>query len=274
MQPLQPSPLADIGACEDDALDLIDAALVLAAMDMQGADLAKIHAHVDRMTADVAAHAGATNDTQVRADALSEVIFARYGYQGDRETYDDPANANMLQVITRRRGLPVALAILYLGIAHRLGWEAAGLNIPAHFIIRIGDAESHVLQDPFDGGALLTAEQIPLKLAPLGLTRDQLRPSMFHPLPVRAVLVRLLNNLAARAEANKDLRRALDLHERMTVMAPLFAGLWWERARLERQMGRLSAARGSLTNMLETTRDPELVRHVKQAIAALARSLN
>jgi regulator of sirC expression with transglutaminase-like and TPR domain len=274
MYPLQPSALADIGACEDAALDLIDAALVLAAMDVPGTDLASVHAHVDQMTADVAALAGDATEPSLRAEALSDVIFARYGYQGDRETYDDPANANMVQVIQRRRGLPVALAILYLGIAHRLGWQAAGLNIPAHFIIRIGDAESHVLQDPFDGGAQLMPDQVPLKLAPLGLTRDQLRPSMFHPLPVRAVLVRLLNNLAARAEANKDMRRALELHERMTVMAPLFAGLWWERARLERQLGRLSAARGSLTNMLETTRDPELVRHVKQAIAALARSLN
>ncbi len=274
MYPLQPSALADIGACDDAALDLIDAALVLAAMDAPDADLAAAHAHVDAMTADVAALAGAAQEPRERADALAQVIFARYGYSGDRDTYDDPANANLLQVIARRRGLPVALAILYLGIAHRLGWEAAGLNIPAHFIIRLGDAENHVLQDPFDGGTLLTVEQIPLKLAPLGLTRDQLRPSMFHPLPMRAVLVRLLNNLAARAEASKDMRRALELHERMTVMAPHFAGLWWERARLERHLGRLSAARGSLTNMLETTRDPELTRHVKQAIAALARSLN
>jgi regulator of sirC expression with transglutaminase-like and TPR domain len=274
MHPLQPTPLADIGACDDAELDLIDAALVLASLDMRNADLESAHAHVDAMTADVLLLARGAQEPHERASLLAAVIHSRYGYTGDRETYDDAANANMLQVIERRRGLPVALAILYLGIAHRLGWEAAGLNLPGHFIIRIGDADNHVLQDPFDGGATLTTEEVPLKLAPLGLTRDQLRPAMFNPLPMRAVLVRLLNNLAARAEAAKDLRRALELHERMTIMAPHFTGLWWEKARLERAMGRLSAARASLTNMLETTRDSELTQHIHKAITALARSLN
>jgi regulator of sirC expression with transglutaminase-like and TPR domain len=274
MYPLQPTPLADIGTCEDTELDLIKAAIVLAALDDRYANVDAAHRHVDAMTAEALMLAKGATEPQARAQLLADVIHSRFGYTGDRNNYDDPANANMLHVIERRRGLPVALAILYLGIANRLGWEAAGLNVPGHFFIRIGDAETHVLQDPFDGGAILSAEQVPLKLAPLGLTRDQIRPAMFNPLPMRAVLVRLLNNLAARAEANKDLRRALELHERMTIMAPHFTGLWWEKARLERLLGRLSAARASLTNMLETTRDPQLTKHVRGAIAALARTLN
>jgi regulator of sirC expression with transglutaminase-like and TPR domain len=272
MHPLQPTPLADIGTCEDSELDLIRAAIVLAALDHRQADVAAAHHHIDAMTT-AALRLGAT-EPRARAELLADIIHRRFGYTGDRDSYDDPANANMLRVIERRRGLPVALAILYLGIASRLGWEAAGLNVPGHFFIRIGDADSHVLQDPFDGGAILSTEEVPLKLAPLGLTRDQIRPAMFNPLPMRAVLVRLLNNLAARAEATKDLRRALELHERMTIMAPHFTGLWWEKARLERALGRLSAARASLTNMLETTRDPLLTKHVRNAIAALARTLN
>jgi regulator of sirC expression with transglutaminase-like and TPR domain len=274
MYPLQPSPLADIGARDDSALDLIEAALVLASLDYKQGDVAAAHQHVDAMTTEVQQLAQGTQEPEHRAAALAAIIHGRHGYTGDRDSYDDPANANLLQVIERRRGLPVALAILYLGIAHRLGWEAAGLNVPGHFIMRMGDAGAHVLQDPFDNGALLTVEQLPLKLAPLGLTRDQLRPAMLNPLPMRAVLVRLLNNLAARAEATKDLRRALLLHERMTLMAPHFTGLWWERARLERATGQINAARASLTNMLDTTRDPQLIKHVRQAIAALARALN
>ncbi len=274
MHPLQPTPLTDIGTCDDAELDLISAAIVLAALDYRSGDVVAAHSHIDAMTADVLLLAKGATSPRARADSLAAVIHGRYSYVGDRMSYDDPQNANMLQVIERRRGLPVALAILYLGIAGRMGWEAAGLNVPGHFFMRIGDAESHVLQDPFDGGAVLHADQVPLKLAPLGLTRDQLRPAMFNPLPMRAVLVRLLNNLAARAEASKDLQRALVLHERMTIIAPHFTGLWWEKARLERAMGRFSGARASLVNMLETTRDPQLTKHVRNAIAALARMLN
>ncbi len=72
----------------------------------------------------------------------------------------------------------------------------------------------------------------------------------------------------------RELARALVLHERMTTIAPSFTGLWWERARLEQLMGQVHAARGSLSAMLETTRDATLRTRIRAALDALARSIN
>ncbi len=48
---------------------------------------------------------------RARSMTLSRVIAGTFSYQGDRQTYDDLQNANLMRVIDRRKGLPVALAI-------------------------------------------------------------------------------------------------------------------------------------------------------------------
>lgn len=52
-------------------------------------------------------------------------------------------------------------------------------------------------------------------------------------------------------------------------MAPAYGHAWWERARLELVDGDVTAARGSLSAMLEITRDPDLRRRVTDTLGSL-----
>jgi len=88
-------------------------------------------------------------------------------------------------------------------------------------------------------------------------------------MPNRAVLVRLLQNQASRAEQAGRGRRALELYVRMTTMAPDYPHAWWERARLELVDENISPARSSLGAMLEITRDAELRRRLTETLEAL-----
>jgi regulator of sirC expression with transglutaminase-like and TPR domain len=262
--------LAELAALDDTELDLLEAALMLAALDHPGARLASFRAHLDQMTDECALIAGNTHTAIVRAEALSQCIAFDHGYTGDRANYDDPANANLIDVIDRRQGLPVAISIIYIGLCRRLEWPAAGLNHPGHFLIRIGSDDEHVIQDPFTDGRLIpTGRTIAGFDAP---TAPPIDPA--NVLADRAVLVRLLNNLASRAEKADDLPRALEMHSRMAAIAPHYPAVWWERARLEQQMGHLSAARASLIHMLETTRDAALRIKITNRLEGLTRSVN
>jgi len=260
------------GLLDDDAIPLDEAALALAAPDHPALDITRHRRQIALWTAHLLARDAGTAASQ-RAAALAAVLARDGGLTGDRDHYDDPANADLIRAIDRRRGLPVTLSILYVALARRVGWAADPLNVPGHVLVRVGRDADSVLIDPFEGGRILDNRGLHELVARV-LGRDA-RPEPRHlqPLGNRSTLVRLLSNQATRARRAGDTARALELHARMTAIAPGFTGLWWERARLEQLHGRVADARASLSSMLETTRDPALRARIGAALDALARSL-
>jgi regulator of sirC expression with transglutaminase-like and TPR domain len=174
----------------------------------------------------------------------------------------------MICVLDRRRGLPVSLSILYVAAARRIGWSANVLDMPGHVLVLVGSAASPVIIDPFAGGTRVGADRLAALLEASAMHGQPV--AKVSAMPNRAVLVRLLQNQAARAEQVGKGRRALDLYERMTVMAPDYAHAWWQRARLELVDGNVTQARSSLGTILEITREPELRRRVSDTLASLS----
>lgn len=262
--------IAHLGLLDDDAIMLDAAALELAALDHPGVSLDPHIELLGEMTDRLLASAAAARTAADQAAMLAEIVAREHGFTGDRRTYDDPANADLIQVIERRRGLPVALAIIYVALARRVGWDAYALNTPGHVLASIVEEDETVLFDPFAGGAPIDAQGLAALLAGALGRESGLQASHLAPMSNRAVLVRLLMNQATRAEAAGAAGRALVLFERITTIAPAHPHGWWERARLELAAGRRGAARASLSAMLETTRDPALRMHVNAALDSLA----
>ncbi len=268
------SEITRFGALDDSEIDLAEAALLLSSLDHPRVSVAQYRAFLDEVAAEVFELGLNAERATEQATVLQAVLAGAFDFAGDRETYDDPVNANLIDVIDRRRGLPVALSILYISAARAVGWAAYGINTPSHFLIRIGNGSNAVIQDPFSSGAVLNDDDVEVLLRSVAGPELYMNPLHMEPLSNRAILVRLLNNIAWRAEEGGDRERALIIHERMTAVAPAFSDLWWERARLEQELGRFSAARGSLTAMLETTRDARMSLKIRQALERLARSIN
>lgn len=256
-----------LGLIDEDDILLDEAALTLALPDHPGVDLAPYHDLLYALETRLDRVGGDADTAAERADALAAVLADEFGFAGDTDSYDDPANADMFRVLDRRRGLPVSLSILWVAMARRLGWTAHVLDMPGHVLVVVGAEASPVIVDPFAGGIRVGAE----RLAALVEAAASTGRAVTHvaAMPNRAVLVRLLQNQASRAEQAGRGRRALELYGRMTAMAPAYPHAWWERARLELADDEVAAARRSLSAMLEVTRDPALRRRVSATIDAL-----
>src|SRR4051812_14185252 len=126
--------LRRMGESGDGPHDLAAAALMLSALDRPEKKLAQFRAHFAGVAEAVRDESHFARDAEAAARALSSVISGRYGYEGERENYDDPQNADIISVIERRRGLPVALGILYIHAARACGMGARGLLSPGHFL--------------------------------------------------------------------------------------------------------------------------------------------
>lgn len=260
--------LIHLGLIDDDDIVLDEAALTLALLDHPEADRDEYEELLGKLTSRLDVVAGDAGSALEHAGALSSVLAGEFGFTGDVDTYDDPANADLIRVIERRRGLPVALSILYVAAARRLGWMANVLDVPGHVLVLLGEDVAPVIVDPFRDGSLVSRDQLAAMLTTSDLGA---RSAVRHvaAMPNRAVLVRLLANQATRAEQAGRGRRALDLYRRMTLVAPDHGQAWWERARLEHVDGDVPTARNSLTALLEITRDPQMRSVVTRALAAL-----
>ena len=151
-----------VGNSPEHELDIAGAALHLAALTRSKVDLEPAELHLDALTRDVAARV--QNEAPVSAEAaagvLAGVVAGENRYRGDDQTYDDLQNADLLSVIERRKGLPVALGILYIHVARAQGWRAFGLNFPGHFLIALEFEGSRAILDPFHEGVCRTPPEL------------------------------------------------------------------------------------------------------------------
>lgn len=260
--------LTRLGLVDDEEIDLDEAALTLALLDHPEVDPQPYVDLIDTIAAAVEEEGADADTASERAAVLAHVVADTFGFFGDVDSYDDPDNADLVRVIDRRRGLPVALSILYVAAARRAGWLAAALDVPGHVLVLVGDEAAPVIVDPFRGGITVAAEEL---AAMLDAQADPGSPPVRHVAAMsnRAVLVRLLVNQATRAEANGRGRRALTLYRRMTTIAPDHVQAWWECARLELVDGDVENARRRLGTILEITREPDLRRRVTDLLTSL-----
>jgi regulator of sirC expression with transglutaminase-like and TPR domain len=232
--------LRDLGVSP--TLPIAEAALALASFDRPRVALTRYRQHLSAIARDVGRHAGGSADLAVRARALNEIILLKYGYSGDELTYDDLQNANLMRVIDRRKGLPVALGILYLDAARAQGWETVGLGFPGHFLIRLSDGPTRLILDPFHGGRVLDAVALRELLKAIAGQEVELAPEHYAPVPDREVLLRLQNNLKSRLIQGQRHEQAVRVIETMQMLAPDLAELYREAGLLHAQLGNMRAA--------------------------------
>ena len=267
--------LADRSACErllrglagvgEAPVDIAVAALALAAFDRPRVDPARYLHHLDLLAGDVAAAAAKAKGVAQLAAALNAVMLERYGYAGDELTYDDLQNANLMRVIDRRRGLPVALGILYMHAARAQGWAMCGLAFPGHFLVRLEAMGDRTILDPFHGGAVRNVKALRELLKTMSGRAAELEPEHYAPVPDRQVLLRLQNNIKLRLVRGNRLAEALAVIEGMLLFAPDHTALWREAALINGRLGNYRAGIAALEQLLQREGEPE-VRHNAAAL--------
>jgi regulator of sirC expression with transglutaminase-like and TPR domain len=166
-------------------LPLDEAALVIAAAADPNLDVAAQLSRLD----DVAAQIG-TADTE----RVCRLLFETLHLKGDHQSYDDPRNSYLPQILDRQLGIPISLSVLLIEIGRRCGVNLEGVGMPGHFLVRDPD-HPELLIDAFSGGSRLDhAACMRLLHASVG-SEVELRVGMLDPVGPQAILARMLANL-------------------------------------------------------------------------------
>ncbi len=256
--------LMSAGEATDELLDIGEVALALAALEDNLAALPSYRAFLDMVVRDINRKSGDLSQHKLTLDEqillLRNTLVHNYGFTGDRDSYNSLENANLMRVIDRRKGLPVALGILYLHIARKLEWNMVGLSFPGHFLLRLETGGERAILDPFDNCVVRhTIDLRELLKSTQGLDAELL-PEHYEPVSDRQVLLRLQNNIKMRRLQHGALEKAIDTLQTMVLFAPAEAMLWRELGLFHGKMGNIKSAVAALETFMKLG-VPESLKH-------------
>jgi regulator of sirC expression with transglutaminase-like and TPR domain len=269
----------DYARSSDDQLDLLTGALLIARDAHPGLDLGLQAARLDALAEPLAGRGIANLPPTVQARVLSDYLYVVCGFHGARTDFYEPRNSFLNEVLDRKTGIPITLAVVYIEVARRVGVDALGVGFPGHFLVRLGARDSGpsgtlnepVLVDPFHQGRLLDTSALE-RLLQQANVRAPLSSEMLEPAATRHIVARMLMNLRGIYFARGDSARLLLTLDRLIDLLPDLSSEILERAQLYEQLGAPSAALADLERYLQLSPHGDVAEKAGAAIRRLSRS--
>jgi regulator of sirC expression with transglutaminase-like and TPR domain len=203
---------------------------------------------------------------------LSRVLFVEEGFRGNAESYYDPRNSFLNDVLDRRLGIPATLSIIFLEVGWRLRLPLEGVNFPGHFLIRYNGEAMPLLLDPFQRGEIRFLDQAQELLDRVYGGEVTLRPEYLKPASRKDILVRLLQNLKGIYLNARDDARALAAIERIIMIRPNAFDEVRDRGMLLARVGRVEEAIVDLQRYLSSMPDATDATRVRLLLDELGRA--
>jgi regulator of sirC expression with transglutaminase-like and TPR domain len=264
----------------DEAINLAEAALLIAAEEYRDLDIEAYLARLDEM--------GAALKRRLRPDisqadsiiALNRFLFEEHAFTGDAANYYDARNSFLNEVLDRKRGIPITLALVYIEIGRRIGLPVRGISFPAHFLVKCTLRDGTVVLDPYAKGASLSFDELRRRVKAL---RNGVEPTksmvagMLAAAGNKEILARVLRNLKGIYSHHKEWMKALMATDRIISVMPEAAEEYRDRGMIYLNLECFRAALfdfQSYLTMLPVARDAETVRQKVVELQALASRLN
>ena len=258
-----------------DPLDLARGVALLATDEYPGLDVDALLGQLDELAKPLLVRRLASVTASEQADALRVRLYEEAGYSGNETDYYDPKNSLLPDVLARRTGIPISLALVYTEVARRAGVKANGVAFPGHFLVRIDDAQDgFAFVDPFFGGKTMTDESLLALLKKVSGQTGQapptmVTPQMLEPATTRVVMLRWLMNLRGVYLQRADFARAMVVMHRILSLSPDDAPALRDRGLLAARLGAISQAKADLTRSIEVGKDPGLLAQTRSDLARL-----
>lgn len=181
---------------------------------------------------------------------INQYLYDELGFRGNSQSYYDPRNSFLNDVIDRRIGIPITLSLIYLEIAQQLGLSMVGVGMPGHFLVRPVVAEMDLYVDPFYQGEILFGEDCQERLGQIFGPGVELQLDFLAPITPHQFLRRLLGNLKHIYLQQNQVFKCLATIEQILMVCPEASIEIRDRGILYYQIGHWSESRRDLETYL------------------------
>ena len=248
--------------------NLAEAALLVAAEEKPEVNVDHYLARLGLLAEEARPHVGCSDSELGRIEALNRFLYVEKGFCGSRRPTHDPRNSLLDEVLDRRTGLPITLAIIYMEVAVRLGLDVRGVSFPAHFLCKhVGRHE--IIIDPLSGH-VLTREDCRVRLHN-ALGHEAGLEESLRPAEPREIVARLLRNLKHVYFHQGRFENALACSDRILILTPDRALEIRDRGLLYQKLECFGAALTDLERFLELAPHDPSADPVRRGIFDLRR---
>jgi len=271
------------GKSGDDSYLIVDSASRIIENAGEGVDSVtaytnfRLPSNVEMLTLQGEMITGVAADTIV---ALNRFVFEENGFTGNSADYYDARNSFLNEVLDRKRGIPITLAIVYIEIGRRIGLPLQGISFPGHFLVKCPLREGAVILDPYARGMSLGLDELRKRVKALGSGTEPPDPVIANMLAAagnKEILARMLRNLKAIYTHHKDWIKALSAADRIITIMPLCAEEYRDRGTIYVNLECFRAALFDLQaylQMLPAAKDADTVREQVVELQTAAARLN
>jgi regulator of sirC expression with transglutaminase-like and TPR domain len=211
--------LAEINQSDRD-INLARAALYIAQTTYPDLDIDSQLQLLDEMAEEVAKRLPQSRYPLMVIRTINNYLYEELGFTGNHSNYYDPRNSFLNDVLTRRTGIPITLALVYLEIAQRINFPMMAIGMPGHFMIRPDFEDSEIFIDTFHNGDILFAEDCRQKL--MNIYQQEipyLTPSLVPTVTKPQFIARMLNNLQVIYLDRGDMTNAMIIKDLLSIVA-------------------------------------------------------
>ncbi len=259
---------------EDERIDLARAALAIARTEYPQLDpdsyLARLQALAQRVRLRLPRNPAPAETIA----GLNTVLFKEEHFRGNVADYYDPRNSFLNEVLDRKLGIPITLALLYEEVARRIGLPLFGVGMPGHFLLKHYDVDGgQVILDPFHGGALLTQQECQQRLDQIYSGQMQLQSEFLSSVSRRRWLTRMLNNLKTVYLSGRNFRKALLMADLILAIYPRSPEDVKQRAALRYNLGQMRNALLDFEDYLKMLPEASDADDIRAVILSIRRNL-
>ncbi|AFZ00110.1 SirB1 family protein [Calothrix sp. PCC 6303] len=234
----------------DEYIDLARAALYIAQEEYPSIDPEEYLNILDTMAGELQERLPVERYPMRVIQTINQYIYGDLGFSGNKETYYDPRNSFLNDVIERRLGIPISLAVVYLELARRINFPMVGIGMPGHFLIRPDIPNMEIFVDAFNDGEILFLQDCQEKLSQIYQQPVKLQPEFLPKVTTSQILARMLSNLKYIYLKQQELEKALAAVERILLVFPDTTLELRDRGLIFYQLGQFSQAINDLETYL------------------------
>jgi regulator of sirC expression with transglutaminase-like and TPR domain len=262
----------------NDDWDPVMLGLLLSKLEYEELDVDREHAKFRLLGEEIKAQMPQNARLREKTLLFIRVFSQEMGFQGDTTNYYNPKNSFLNDVYLRRKGIPISLSLVFMGLARWAGLKTVGISFPGHFLVKMlpnsedeeyMDSNNQLFIDSFEGGRILSVDDCRQRLEEWTRGLVPFGPEVLRVAHPRDILSRMLRNLRAIYSEKEDLPRLYWVLSALVEICPQErVESLKERGFLMARMGRYTQAIEDLKGYLQMTTDPRKYEQVEKILRA------